>query len=329
MVSVVVSVRDNIEELTRNLPLMLTQDYPSYEVVVVNDSGNDEMAATLEILSREYQHLRVTAVPHDTGGMPNRKLSLTVGIKAARGEWILLTESSCRPAGVHWVRSMARHFNAGRDVVIGYGGLRRGNTFASAYYRAAERWRAVSRLGFALAGGLFIGQRRNLGFRKECFFANRGYAGYNHLVGGEDDLFTLEIAKRGRTAIELSAASQTLGLAPSTWGEVNRERQIARACWARYPSSVRIKLRLEPTARLLIWLLALPLLGAGGWLALLGAGVVLLRRLLHLIAIMSASRRLIGGGAPIFAWLYDILSPWLALRPKPRERRGKIHRTWR
>jgi poly-beta-1,6-N-acetyl-D-glucosamine synthase len=40
-VSVVICARNEAENLEKNLPSILTQDYPDYEVVVVNDCSED------------------------------------------------------------------------------------------------------------------------------------------------------------------------------------------------------------------------------------------------------------------------------------------------
>lgn len=328
-VSVILCVRDHIDELERNIELFLTQEYPDYEVIIVDDSADDDTAFRLERLRQANSRLHITTAPPDGDFIPNRKLSLAIGIKAAQSDWILTTEATCRPYGKQWISALAQHFTSEYDIVIGYGGLRRAHTAASAYYCAEARWKAISRLGFALAGGPFIGQRRNLAFRKQLFFDNRGYAGYNHLAGGDDDLFTLEVAKKRRTCVEIAPQAQTLGIPPTTWAQIKRIHQAEKETWAYYPDSTKRKLRAEPNARLLLWLLAIPLLTGPWQVIVITLSAILLRRILHGLILLLAARRLKGGTTPLFAWLYDLAAPWIALKPTRQRRKGKIQRAWR
>ena len=120
--SVLLTVQDNARELEQHLPAMLTQDYPAgFEVIVVVGKGEDDTDDVLKKLSATYPNLYTTFIPDSSRYMSRKKLAVTLGVKAARHEWILMTEASCQPASDQWLKTMARHCQEGTDMVIGYG----------------------------------------------------------------------------------------------------------------------------------------------------------------------------------------------------------------
>ena len=108
--SVLLTVQDNARELEQHLPAMLTQDYPAgFEVIVVVGKGEDDTDDVLKKLSATYPNLYTTFIPDSSRYMSRKKLAVTLGVKAARHEWILMTEASCQPASDQWLKTMARH----------------------------------------------------------------------------------------------------------------------------------------------------------------------------------------------------------------------------
>ena len=96
-VSVIVYAHGEPEDLRNNLPILLNQDYPDYEIIVVNDGSDANSEDVLKLFSNEYKNLYYTYVPVDTQYLSHKKLALTMGIKAARHGILLFTEADCRP----------------------------------------------------------------------------------------------------------------------------------------------------------------------------------------------------------------------------------------
>ena len=108
--SVLLTVQDNARELEQHLPALLTQDYPAgFEVIVVVSKGEDDTDDVLKKLSATYPNLYTTFIPDSSRYMSRKKLAVTLGVKAARHEWILMTEASFQPASDQWLKTMARH----------------------------------------------------------------------------------------------------------------------------------------------------------------------------------------------------------------------------
>ena len=119
-VSVVVYAHNDCENLERFLPLLLHQDYPDFDVVVVDDASFDGTHDLLSDLLPHFDNLRVTFAPQETRSLSRKKLSLTIGIKASQKEVVLHTNANCRVMSDQWLRTMMRNFVPGTDVVLGF-----------------------------------------------------------------------------------------------------------------------------------------------------------------------------------------------------------------
>lgn len=120
-VSVIICARDEYENLREFLPDILSQDYPEYEVIVVNDGNDEDTELLLSDLKKVYTHLRSTFVPDGAKNLSTKKLALTLGIKAAKYDWLLFTDADCVPVSKNWIASMARNFSEKTEFVLGYG----------------------------------------------------------------------------------------------------------------------------------------------------------------------------------------------------------------
>ena len=106
--SILLTVQDSARELEQHLPALLTQDYPAgFEVIVVVSKSEDDTNDVLKKLSATYPNLYTTFIPDSSRYMSRKKLAVTLGVKAARHEWILMTEASCQPASDQWLKKMS------------------------------------------------------------------------------------------------------------------------------------------------------------------------------------------------------------------------------
>lgn len=91
-VSIIIYAKNDSENLKKHLPALLTQDYPEYQVVVINDGSSDDTDDTLKFFQNEYKHLYHTYVPSAARYLSRRKLAFTLGVKAAKYDILLFTE---------------------------------------------------------------------------------------------------------------------------------------------------------------------------------------------------------------------------------------------
>ncbi|MDO4510449.1 MAG: glycosyltransferase [Bacteroidales bacterium] len=209
-VSVVVYAHNECENLERFLPLLLHQDYPDFDVVVVDDASFDGTRDLLSDMLPHFSNLRVTFAPEATRSLSRKKLALTIGIKASQKEVVLTTNANCRVMSDQWLRSMMRNFVPGIDVVLGFSHYRyRKDTSGGRFYRVFDSVvTSLQWVGSAIKGKPYRGISDNLAYRREVFFQHSGFSKSLDLKFGDDDVFVSEIADGTNTRLELAPESQ-------------------------------------------------------------------------------------------------------------------------
>lgn len=209
-VSVVICAKNEYENLEKNLPLILEQEYSEYEVILVNDFSDDDSYFLLKKLQEKYPHFKVINLRENVNFFSGKKLALALGIKSAKYDIILLTDADCIPAGKDWIKSMVSAFDKNTELVLGYGGYRSLPGFLNLLIRYDTMFIALQYLGFALAGKPYMGVGRNLAYKKELFFRQGGFTSHYKVKSGDDDLFVNKAASRHNTRITLSPDSFTI-----------------------------------------------------------------------------------------------------------------------
>ena len=121
-VSVVICARDEDENLARHLPGVLVQEYSTtHEVIVVNDNSVDDSKYILAELHKTFKKLQVVELSQEAKLIAGKKYPLSIGIREAKHEIVLLTDADCVPATEHWLHKMQDAFTNGIEVVLGYG----------------------------------------------------------------------------------------------------------------------------------------------------------------------------------------------------------------
>jgi len=215
-VSVIVCARDEYYNLKENLPLLLTQDYSNYEVVVVNHGSEDDTQYLLRDLSEEYPNLKIVNIPQDLNFFTGKKFPLSIGIKSAKYDVLLFTDADCIPRSNQWVRRMAANFTEGTEIVIGYGAYRKSNSLLNLLIRFDTLRIAMNYLGFAQAGMPYMGVGRNMAYRKSLFYNQNGFISHYRIQSGDDDLFINKAATAKNTRIEIQNDSHTISLPKSS-----------------------------------------------------------------------------------------------------------------
>lgn len=207
-VSVVVYAYTREEELADYLSVLMKQDYPNFEVVVVNEGNNEVTAGLAERLTSLYpERLYVTFIPPGSHNLSRRKLALTLGIKAAKGDVVLTTTSNCIIPSSSWLRLMMTPFmeNSFTDVVLGFSHIDADQfTGPAKWYREFDdTLSAIQWIGAALRGAAYRGDGHNLAYKRKLFFDQKGYSKTIHLMHGDDDLFVCDISNEINTEVML------------------------------------------------------------------------------------------------------------------------------
>ena len=135
MVSIILTAHNDAEWLRENLVYLLEQDYPNFEVVVVDYISTDETTFVLQVCSDNYPNLKVVKITQDVNMFHSKKFPLSVGIKSASRESniMLFIDADCVPQGFNWVSSMVKGYtNSEKQIVLGYCGLKQEPTLLNA-----------------------------------------------------------------------------------------------------------------------------------------------------------------------------------------------------
>lgn len=259
-VSVVICARNEYTNLSKNLPIILAQDYPDFEVVVVNDNSQDDSLELLEDMARKDPKLKIVNLSQDLNFFRGKKFPLSIGIKSAVNDILLLTDADCRPASDQWIDCMARNFQDGKEIVLGYGGYERKNSFLNYLIRYETLWVAIQYLSFSLAKRTYMGVGRNMAYRKTLFYKNKGFSAHYTIPSGDDDLFINSVATKKNVAIEVDHGSTTISEPKHSIGNWIRQKRRHLTTWKYYRSKYKRWLGAWSMSKMLLLILFVLLL---------------------------------------------------------------------
>ena len=324
-VSVLVCAHNEAYNLSAYLYALLSQDYPTYEVIVVDDGSEDKTREVIESYMVQDKRLRTTFVPKEARVRSTKKLALTLAAKAAQYDYLLLTDADCTPESTHWISKMMSGFKPStKEIVLGFGAYFYEKGFVNRLVRYDTLFNGLHYLSAAAHGHPYMGVGRNLAYKKELFFKTGGFKKMMTNRAGDDDLFVNHVATRKNTAVVSSRASITWSPAKTTmrdwWQQKRRHLSVSHD----YRLGTKIRLALEPISRGLFYLAVIALLVAfacqpivGSPLSILAAmalGLFLLRWIVQTIIINLSAKRMGLHGFNMFTILgMDIFLPLVSL----------------
>lgn len=231
-ISVVVCAKNEAENLEIFVPYLLNQEYPNFELVLINDGSTDRTLRVMERFKEQHPNIKIVNVKTIETFWGNKKYALTLGIKAATHNHLLFTDADCKPVSKHWISEMSKGFSAQHKIVLGYGAYAKvKNSFINKLIRYETLLTAVQYFSFSRLGQSYMGVGRNLAYTKELFFEARGFMDHMHIKSGDDDLFVNQIASASNTAICLSKESFTESIPKKTYSDwiTQKRRHISTA----------------------------------------------------------------------------------------------------
>jgi cellulose synthase/poly-beta-1,6-N-acetylglucosamine synthase-like glycosyltransferase len=200
-VSVIIAARNESDNLYENLPLILEQDYSEFEVIVVNHQSSDDSAYLLNAYARQYPHLKIIEVAQSKHLKPGKKLPITIGIKGAKNDVLVLTDADCKPNSKNWLKHVTQELLSGKDLVIGYSPYARKKGFLNKLIRFDTAWIGMNYMSMALARIPYMSVGRNLAYTKQLFESVKGFKSHYAIPSGDDDLFIQDAAKKNNYSI--------------------------------------------------------------------------------------------------------------------------------
>jgi glycosyltransferase involved in cell wall biosynthesis len=312
-VSVIVCARNESENLLKNLPALLSHVHPQYEVIVVNDSSWDDTADVLKAFAQQYPTLKVIHIDEEKQQMQGKKFALTLGIKAAMYDVILLTDADCRPTNENWITEMTKGIGERKEITLGFSGYKKYPGYLNKLIRFDAFITGLNYLGFAKTGRPYMGIGRNLCYTKTAFFRIGGFRTHYKLASGDDDLFVKEASTARNTQNIFHYDAQTLSEPHKSWAKWSFQKKRHFTTAPLYRGSVKFSLMLWPLTYFVLWMAAIALSviypNPVVW-AVLG-GIIFLRYLIQFIVLNVSCNKL--KISKDILWLFPVLEHHLFL----------------
>lgn len=223
-VSVIICAKNEEKNLTKNLPYILKQEYTKLEVILVNDASTDTSLSIMKEFQVEYDSIKIIDILSNNSY--GKKHALSQAIKAAKGDYILLTDADCRPNSNNWISAMAETFcNDDTEIVLGYGKYEKKKGFTNSLIRYETLLTAVQYFSYALLGIPYMGVGRNLAYKKALFTNNNGFENHKNIISGDDDLFIKEASTTKNTSICITKNSFTSSTTPNSFSRWFRQKR--------------------------------------------------------------------------------------------------------
>ncbi|PIB36071.1 hypothetical protein BFP72_12040 [Reichenbachiella sp. 5M10] len=300
-VSVIVCAHNELNNLKTLLPILLDQNHPDFEVIVVDDrSDDDTYDYMLEAQNDRLKNVRVDQV-HDH--INAKKYAITLGVKAAKNEILLFIDADCTPNSSGWIQQMTQGFLPSTDFTLGVSFYSRAKGFLNQYIRYETLLTAVNYISWAQLGNPYMGVGRNLAYRKSTFLENKGFNKYQHVTGGDDDLLVNQLAHKKNTHVVVGAASLTFSVPKQKWSSYFKQKLRHFSVSKYYKTKDKLLLGLQNLCNLLYWLSLFILASQTNLYEILG-GVLLFRWVILINLNYFTSKKF---GDRMNSWLVPIL----------------------
>jgi len=231
-VSIIICAKNEAINLEAFLPLILQQEYPEFEIVLINDNSQDNTLEVIEKFALQHNNIKIVNVVPNEAFYGSKKYALTLGIKAAKHDFLLLTDADCKPQSKIWLKEMSSFFSNSQTIVLGYGAYTKINkSILNKLIRFETVLTALQYFSFAKIGIPFMGVGRNLAYRKDVFFNTNGFQKHLQIHSGDDDLFINQVANKDNTAICFTKESFTYSNPKKTFKSwiIQKRRHISTA----------------------------------------------------------------------------------------------------
>jgi len=291
-VSVLICAKNEAENLKQFLPSIVGQDYPNFEIVLIDDDSNDDTLDVMKVFKDKHTNIKIVEVKTIEAFWGNKKYALTLGIKASSNNFLLFTDADCKPVSKHWISEMSSHFSNTKTIVIGYGAYQKiKNSFLNKLIRFETLLTAIQYFSYTKIGMPYMAVGRNLAYRKETFFNASGFMSHMNIRSGDDDLFINEVANSENTSICFSKESFTETKPKTSFKDWIRQKRRHVSTAKYYKPKHKIVLALFFISQILFWVLATVLLAfLFNWKIVLG--LIILRFISQYISLVSASKKL-------------------------------------
>lgn len=254
-VSIIICAQNEADNLEKFLPAVLEQNYPKYEVIVVNDGSTDQTNTLLEKLDKKYAHLHHTFLPTDAKYTSRKKMCINLGINKAQYDHLLLLDADCEPTNKNWIHSIMQNYTDGTDIVLGYSKVNEEDGFVNKIIRYDSITSAMSYFGYAIQGKTYKGTSRNISYKKKLYYENKAFSSHLNLILGDDNLFIQEVATPTNTKVVFSPQSITVSHRKDTLKSFLYQKELLLKTTKKYKKNILASISFEYITRIFFYLI--------------------------------------------------------------------------
>jgi cellulose synthase/poly-beta-1,6-N-acetylglucosamine synthase-like glycosyltransferase len=293
-ISIIVCAKNEADNLAKNLPLLAKQNYPKFEIVLVDDFSTDNSREIMQQFQQDFstKNCSILITSPEKNIRKGKKNALTTGIKLANYEHLLLTDADCKPNSEFWISSMAEKFSSEKTMVLGYGAYQKiENSTLNKIIRFETLLTAIQYFSYANLGKAYMAVGRNIAYKKEEFQKVNGFKNHENILSGDDDLLLNQMANKKNVATCLSPNSFTISKPETSFKNWIKQKRRHITTANHYKACHKISLALFYISQITFWILAVLSLLVSNYLA---ATIFLIvsRYILWYAAISKSARRL-------------------------------------
>jgi poly-beta-1,6-N-acetyl-D-glucosamine synthase len=303
--SVVICARNEDDNLTEFLPKILSQDYPNFEVIVVNDCSDDNTEHVIDEYVKIFPNLRKANIKEDGYYKHGKKFALLVGIKAAKHEHMVMTDADCYPASNQWLKEVAMGFSEGKEIVLGYGAYEKQEGFINKLIRFDTFSMGLLFLSAAIKGKAYMGVGRNLAYKKSLFFKHKGFSTHYHIKSGDDDLFVNQAATNDNVNVAIHENCITYSKPKASFKLWRKQKQRHLTTAPHYRASAKRRITNYFLAQYVFWIACIALAFSEQTLLLMPI-ILLLKGLIQALIMRKAAIRLNEGDLWGMSSVYEL-----------------------
>jgi len=254
-ISVIISAKNEAENLKKLIPLLLKQQYKAFEIIVLDDKSTDDTYDYTIELEHKEENFKLVRIDSTPDHINNKKYALTLGIKAAKFDYLVFTDADCQPAGEYWLEEFSHGFTSDKiKFVLGYSQYFRKKGLLSMFINYETILTALHYVGIGLLGNPYMGVGRNIAYRKSFFLKNNGFGKYQGVVGGDDDLLVNQYANRKNTKFILSPNSTVYSIPKTKMNDYILQKTRHLSVGKHYRGTDKLLLGLLSFSKIIFWL---------------------------------------------------------------------------
>ncbi|AWW31485.1 glycosyltransferase [Echinicola strongylocentroti] len=309
-VSIIIAAHNEEENLRKLIPLLFQQNYPLFEVLIINDRSTDGTRLLLAELMKEFPPLRTVTVEYTPEHVTAKKYALTLGIKVAKYDVLLLTDADCIPVSENWAMRMTSPIRNNQKIFsLGYGGYHKAKGFLNALIQYETWFTAIQYFSFALWKAPFMGVGRNLAYRRQYFMDQKAFKDLWQVLGGDDDLYVNKHAKKNNTAVVIHPEAITRSIPKTTFKEYYLQKTRHYQAGKYYKTTDKAKIGLYAISHLFFWATAIALISiTQKWEPIVViVSIIVTRALLQFSTFDRAIKKIEGQKKVLWIMFFDLM----------------------